>query len=186
MVRKGVRRTDIRGILGHKAALTACAGKIARITMSTQETDSNPAAARAVARAGMFRSYGAVGPITCADEWDLHVLDRDFSDRKASAMFYVMATNDVELHTLQPLTSRILVVFEVENVAGALVSVLEKVKKWSIIHITCSYKAGKGYRFGMELEVPGKEVSKAVNALRGAPARVIALPFPIVPISGCP
>ncbi len=186
MVRKGVHRTKIQGILGDEEALAGCAGKIAKLTKWTQETKSSTEAVRAVARNGLFKSDGAIGPITCADEWGLHVLDRDFSDKPASRMFCVLATEDVVLRELQPLISRILVVFEVKNAAGALVSVLKKVEKWSILHLTRSHKTGKCYRFGMELEVPGKEVSKAVDALRSAPARVIALPFPIVPISGCP
>ena len=153
MARKGVEEDSLTKIVAHGKALGACRERISSKGMQAEEVGSNGEAARLVAENEEYATNAALGPQSAAEKYGLTILHHAYEDKEAVTTFFLIAPKDRKIVVGKE--NRILIVFRLPHIPGALVRALLPYdeEKLNLIQIH-SVHAGNGvYHFAIELDV---------------------------------
>ena len=184
MVRDGMSREQIKGIIAHPKALGACKQHIQAMNISTATSPSNGTAAQDVSSNPVYAEYGALGPISAAHKYGLTAIDHSFEDQEAITTFFLLGNKTYKI--ILGAEQRCLIVFKTHHVAGAIVDALIPFKQAGINLIQIhSVHAGNGtYGFAVETECPKSQVGALMESLKdfrkNVQQSIVLGPFPVV------
>jgi prephenate dehydratase len=118
MVKKGVKRKDIRIVRAHPQGIAACAKNIARACWEVETLTSNGIAIESLHLGDGHEA--ALGPAGAARLYDLDILDETFEDAPAVTTFFVLGP---EMRTAHP-SNRTLIVFRLLDGPMAFVNAI--------------------------------------------------------------
>lgn len=158
MVRPGVRREDIKGIVAHPKALGACKQRIQMLGLPTEDSVSNGKAAEDVAILEKYESWAALGPESAATKYGLQIIDGAFEDAEAVTTFFLLAP--ISVPVFQGEKNRVLIVYRLSHTPGSLVDSLIPFKEESLnlIQIHSVHVGDGNYSFAIELDVTTLQV----------------------------
>ena len=90
MVRKGVKKEDIKTVIAHKKAFGACQQKISSLGWECIESPNNGKAAEDVATKEECKEYAALGTLSAAEIYGLSVLEYPFEEETAITTFFLL------------------------------------------------------------------------------------------------
>ena len=169
MVRSGISKSDIVGVIAHPKALGACKGRIAALSIPTTNASSNGEAARLVAEHVEYARYAALGPRSAAEKYGLEILDEAYEDREAITTFFLIAPMSHQMSV--GTQNRVLVVFKLPHTSGSLVRSLQSFERegLNLIQIHSVHAGNHAYHFAIEIEVALDQLeafSRAMEAFR--------------------
>lgn len=166
MTRVGVSVSDIDGVVGHPKALGACKGRLSTRDLKTVGASSNGEAARLVAESAEYQNYAALGPLSAAQKYSLHIHHGAYEDDETVTTFFLIAppSDSVSVGA----TNRALIVFRLPHVVGALARALAPfaAEGLSLIQIHSIHTKGNAYDFAIEIEVSGEQVEHFDRAMK--------------------
>ena len=183
MVRRGVSREQVSGIVAHPKSLGACKENVARLGLTIREVSSNGEAARLVAEDDEYATWAALGPESAAKKYDLEIVETAFEDSVAVTTFFLLGPQGVSVVTGKQ--NRALIVFRTNHTPGALVDALMPWKTYglNLIQIHSVYVANGVYDFAIEIDMNQDQISSFYQALgmfTGAVKKHITFgPFPV-------
>jgi|ERR1035437_400142 prephenate dehydratase len=162
MVRQHISQPMITKIIAHPKALGACKERIMKMTSQTLNAQSNGEAARLVAENAEYADCAALGPKSAAEKYGLKVLSEAFEDREAITTFFLIGPTSHQVSTGKE--NRILIVFKVPHMPGALVKSLQPFEQegLNLIQIHSVHAGNHTYNFAIEIESKENE-SEALN-----------------------
>ena len=165
MARLGVSKPRISKIIAHPKAFGACKKQTIGLDRETVHVSSNGEAARLVATDDTYQHDAAIGPRSAANKYGLEILDSAFEDTVAATTFFLIAPKSHCVSTGS--VNRVLIVFKVPHVSGALVTALTPFAnaRLNLIQIHSAHSGNKTYDFAIEIEVLENELKALDQAL---------------------
>lgn len=163
MTKRNTPLSKVEGVLGHREAIAACTETLAKLGITNViPVDNNATAQRLVCNAAEYAQFAALGPNNQSAE--LTVKQTNCEDRPAYTTFLLLHNHgglEQRLTFSRPTTScRALVLFDLIDMPGTLVTFLSLFSEWNLRHIEPIYRRGQGYRFVMELSCSRDEQHK--------------------------
>ncbi len=179
MVRPGVNKNEIKGILAHEKAFGACEKNTKLISANLVEVGSNGLATEMVANNKKYAKYAAIGPRFAAEKMGLEILESNFEDEEAWTTFFIFGPSNLKRDIAQ--NNRALVIFISKNERGSLVKALNPLENVNLIHLHSANISGSEYAFLAEIEIPKEEIllfQESISGLEKQVARSIVFgPF---------
>ena len=156
---------NITRIYAHAMAIKACEKHIASMDIEAEPVSSNGVAVQFVAESNEV-GITALGPRVAAEKYGLHIFNDAFEDSEAVTTFFLLGSTSQPIQTAE--SNRALIVFTLPHKVGALVDALEPFKTCglSLIQIHSAHAGNGTYNFGIEIDVPIKQLkafSKAIT-----------------------
>lgn len=183
LVRKGMSKADIKGVVAHKAALRACKDRIT--TVPTIEVAHNGEASRLVATEDQYQEYAALGPCSASETFGLRIAEENFEAEKAITTFALIGPKDIE--TPEGDLNQGFVIFSIKNSPGSLISVLELFSRENLnmTSIRSSHIIGETYHHIMSYKFFRGQIpnfNKAIKMLANrTTSHLVFGPFPVIP-----
>lgn len=181
LAQHGAEMGRVKGVIAHQKAFGPCSGIIASFPQF-KAVSSNSEAARMVAVDPEYSEWVALASPRCGRIYDLSVLAQNVSDKRAMTTFYAFSKN-VVLPQPRSLEWRVLTVFDLLNIPGALFHLLGPLQQFNLSHINSRHISEGNERFVMEIEMVGRDDAfRCAEAIRSHTLKALTFAFPVLSV----
>lgn len=165
MARRDISLNKVCKVMAHQKALGACRRKIKEKGWETVNSTSNGESARLIAEDKRYKNYTVIGPRSASKKYGLRIVEDCFEDEEAVTTFFLIGPLSHKVSIGKE--NRIIIVFSLPHIPGALVDALLpfKQKGLSLIQIYSNYYSKSVYHFSIEISLKKEEIKSFNQAL---------------------